>query len=474
MHFNPSRASGKGVLSRSVPLLAPRSPYTYLPISLATGSETYLADIAHSQSSAEQNSTCAVNPSSVDDLSTIIKIIGRDDIRAPFAIKSGGHPFNQGFSSTTGVQISMANFTSVIYNEAAGTVSFGSGRTWDQIYTILEKDNVTVAGGRVPGVGVGLVLLGGYSFFANQYGLGVDNVVSYDLVLPNGTFVTVSDTNHPELVFGLKGGSNNFGIVSGFTMYTRPLGAVWGGLITYAPSDAISQALSDFNFYNTDKKAQVVAGYVQTGLDTATWEMLLFYDGGFQPAVFQPFLDIPALASNVSVRTLTDLLATNNPIPIKSGGFSSTTPISKFPLPIITEIQQQVNATYQQALISNRSVLAVQASLEPFLGAFDFETPSAYPHPPSQNATHCTTFVAFSDLADTEYFLGALRDLSDAVQGFAVEQGESRWDGIRSPNFALGDTPLELLYGENVPKLRRIARKVDPEDIMGLTGGFKF
>jgi hypothetical protein len=47
----------------------------------------------------------------------------------------------------------MANFTSVIYNEAAGTVSFGSGRTWDQIYTILEKDNVTVAGGRVPGVG---------------------------------------------------------------------------------------------------------------------------------------------------------------------------------------------------------------------------------------------------------------------------------------------------------------------------------
>ena len=80
--------------------------HTYLPISLATGSETYSEDIAHSTSSAEQNSTCAVNPSSVDDLSTIvrrffcpfkrsyltllnvfqIKIIGRDDIRAPFAV----------------------------------------------------------------------------------------------------------------------------------------------------------------------------------------------------------------------------------------------------------------------------------------------------------------------------------------------------------------------------------------------------
>jgi len=64
--------------------------------------------------------------------------------------------------------------------------------------------------------------------------------------------------------------------------------------------------------------------------------------------------------------------------------------------------------------------------------------------------------------------------MSDAVQGFAVEQGVSRWDDIRYPALALDDTPLELLYGENVLKLRRIRREVDSEDVMGLTGGFKF
>jgi len=47
----------------------------------------------------------------------------------------------------------MANFTSVVYNKAAGTVSFGTGRSWDEIYAILQQSNVTVAGGRVPGVG---------------------------------------------------------------------------------------------------------------------------------------------------------------------------------------------------------------------------------------------------------------------------------------------------------------------------------
>ena len=75
--------------------------------------------------------------------------------------------------------------------------------------------------------GVGLILGGGYSWIADQYGLGIDNVVSFDLVLPNGTFVIVSETNHPEILFGLKGGLNNFGIISGVTMYARPLGAVW-------------------------------------------------------------------------------------------------------------------------------------------------------------------------------------------------------------------------------------------------------
>ena len=40
-----------------------------------------------------------------------------------------------------------------------------------------------------------------------------------------------------------------------------------GGPITYAPSDAISQALSNFSLYNTDRKAQIVANYIQSGLD---------------------------------------------------------------------------------------------------------------------------------------------------------------------------------------------------------------
>jgi len=50
----------------------------------------------------------------------------------------------------------------------------------------------------------------GYSYKTNQYGLAVDTIVGYNLVLPNGTVAYVTESTHPDLFFGLKGGFNNF------------------------------------------------------------------------------------------------------------------------------------------------------------------------------------------------------------------------------------------------------------------------
>lgn len=50
----------------------------------------------------------------------------------------------------------------------------------------------------------------GYSWKTNQYGLTVDNVVAYELVLPSGTITKVSESSEPDLFFALKGGFNNF------------------------------------------------------------------------------------------------------------------------------------------------------------------------------------------------------------------------------------------------------------------------
>lgn len=68
---------------------------------------------------------------------------------------------NSGYSSTTGVQISMTRFNSVVYDASTSTAAIGAGLTWDKVYSALEQYDVNVVGGRVTGIGVAGFTLGG-------------------------------------------------------------------------------------------------------------------------------------------------------------------------------------------------------------------------------------------------------------------------------------------------------------------------
>ncbi len=75
---------------------------------------------------------------------------------------------NPGFSSTTGVEIVMTRFNETKVNPTSRTVEVGAGLTWDQVYDALEPTGVNVVGGRVPGVGVAGVTLGGGEYFDHR------------------------------------------------------------------------------------------------------------------------------------------------------------------------------------------------------------------------------------------------------------------------------------------------------------------
>ena len=76
-------------------------------------------------------------------------------------MKGGGHATNPGFSSTLGVQIALSRFNDTKVNPDDGTVDVGAGLTWDQVYEALGPTGVNVVGGRIPGVGVAGLTLGG-------------------------------------------------------------------------------------------------------------------------------------------------------------------------------------------------------------------------------------------------------------------------------------------------------------------------
>lgn len=68
----------------------------------------------------------------------------------------------------------------------------------------------------------------------------------------------------------------------------------------------------------------------------------------------------------------------------------------------------------------------------------------------------------------------AVRTSAATLERAGIQDGQDLKDAAAYVNYAITGTPLKKIYGSNVPRLREIRRKYDPEDVMGLAGGWKF
>jgi len=443
------------------------------------GSNSYKADILHFSSNAAEPSACSVEPGSVADVSFIMKLISRH--RTPFAVKGGGHNSNPGFSSTSGIQIAMVRLNEVSYDKNTSTASVGAGLIWDDVYTALEPYGVTVVGGRAPGIGVaGLTLGGGYSFLTNQYGLVIDNVVAFEVVLPSGQIVIADCDAYSDLFWALKGaGQVNFGIVTRFIFITHPLGQVWGGSILFSTTalEDFAAAVLNFTSSSTDPKASFIPSFLTSNIGNQSVsipEVLLFYaEPTPPPGLFDVFLSLPVAATpNISTRSLTSLIQAGSANSLLgTRGYTQSFPLLKLSP---TLLAQTINQTlvWGTQMASHPSPF-VGISLEPFLpSAFSHATPRALPH---NRVWPSEVFYTWFDEADDKFWQAAVLETAALLQAQAIAEGQQLTgnEALLYSNYAAGNTPIELLWGDNVPALQAIKHKYDPSGVMNLAGGFK-
>lgn len=115
------------------------------------------------------------------------------------------------------------NYSTPSYNGAA--MKLGAGVQVGELYAAAHKYGVTAVGGECKGVGVtgGYIAGGGHSPLSTVYGLSSDQVLSIDVVLPNGRFVTASETQNTDLFWALRGGGGaTFGVVTSMTVKVFP------------------------------------------------------------------------------------------------------------------------------------------------------------------------------------------------------------------------------------------------------------
>jgi len=458
------------------------SAYSQIASSISSASTVYYppepqyeAAIHHYATSSTLNSSCAVEPGTAEDVGIILQILGESS--TPFAVKGGGHIMNPQFSSTTGMQIAMSRFNTVEYDASTQTVVVGAGLVWDDVYAVLEDFDVNVVGGRVSGIGVaGYTLGGGYSWLTNQYGLTLDTVQAFELVLPNGTVMDVTDSSNPELFYGLKGGYNNFGVVTAFTLRTFPQGQVWGGQITYleASVDALSVATAEFYATVTDPKAAIITTYDYVE-GMVVGSVLMFYDAPtVPPGIFDQFLSIPSIASNVSTRSFLSLVqVTPATEAVTFRGYYNTVPLMDITPGMLDAVLAQTE--YWGSELGSDSAVVISYDVEPFLpDILTHGSPSAYPWTRAERFLPLNIFFSWTSSLEDTVFYNAIVQTALTLTIAAMEEGQYEISGAPPyPNYAIYSTPMSDIYGPALSTLTELKQMYDPNDVMGLAGGWK-
>jgi FAD/FMN-containing dehydrogenase len=114
--------------------------------------------------------------------------------------------------------------------------------------------------------------------------------------------------------------------------------------------------------------------------------------------------------------------------------------------------------------------------VEPFLPNILSHTgsPSAYPPDRSIAYSPFNIFFAWDDAQYDDFFYDAADESARRIEAVAKAEGQNLEGAERYPNYATYDTPLKEMYGDNVKGLRKLKERVDPKNVMGLAGGFRF
>ncbi len=176
------------------------------------------------------------------------------------AVRGGGHSV-AGFSTCDGgIVIDLSPMNDVSVDPATRRASVGGGALWADVDRATLAHGLVTTGGLISTTGVaGFTLGGGIGWTMRNYGLACDNLVAADVVTADGRLVATSETENAELLWGLRGGGGNFGIVTRFELAVHPIGAqIYAGPVFYPAQEAFD-LLRVFRDWSADAPDEITA-----------------------------------------------------------------------------------------------------------------------------------------------------------------------------------------------------------------------
>jgi hypothetical protein len=381
------------------------------------------------------------------------------------AVRGGGHSA-PGFGTWDGaLVIDFVNTSGVRVDPAARTARSEAGATWADFNHATHAFGLATTGGIVGSTGVsGLTLGGGIGYLDRKYGLSCDNLLSADVVLADGTFLTASNSENEDLFWALRGGGGNFGVVTSLEYRLHPVDLVHVGVVIYSV-----------------EHAEPVARFYREQMDTAPEEFgafLAFHQGppvpflpeewhgkpvcvvvgmwtgdpAEGPARWQPFLDVAPVAGS---------MVGPMPYPALNSAFDAMYPKGLLAYWKAAFLPELSDGAIEAHLDFGSRVPSVQTAvhLYPIDGAVHRvgATETAFPN---RTAKFSPVIACMWDNpADTEANIAWVRDYASALQPFSEAAGYINFmDKDDLPKVADN-------YGTNYRRLSEIKAKYDPQNL---------
>ncbi|KAJ5929277.1 FAD-binding domain-containing protein [Penicillium verhagenii] len=444
------------------------------------GSTNYTDSLASYFSKQEQElePSCVIKPTNSLEVSTAIKILHSFlDTGVQFAVRGGGHtPYAGAANIEKGVTLDLSLMNEVRLSTDLKTVDLGPGGKWRKVWETLDPYNVTVTGGRDSDVGVGGYLLGGgLSYLGPILGWGCDNIIEYEIVLASGQIVNVNETSYPDLFLALKGGGNNFGIVTKYTMSTYPLGKFWGGFIAYATDQWAAQTSAFSKFMGArpyDPHAAMIQSYGwSSGIGGSISNGLAYTKPVPYPAAFD------GLANNATSISNALRIDTMESFAAETDSFQSsnrrqawyTTTFAHTP-----DIYSTIYKIYNESVagVSNISAMNWYLTLQPTPALNRMNSLGLDPVDKRLGIALITAY--YTDTSDSQQVDLAARKLIANIEAATKEAGVYR--AYQYYNYAGAGQPVIDGYGyESKKNLQAVSKKYDPRGLfqVALPGGFK-
>jgi FAD/FMN-containing dehydrogenase len=189
----------------------------------------------------ERRPAAIVRARSTGDVVTAV--LAANELDLPLAVRGGGHNVAGHSVADGALVVDLRDMRTVSVDPARRIARVAGGAQWDDVDAAAWAHRLTVVGGTFGDTGVaGLTLGGGIGWLMGTQGLTCDNLLRAELVTADGRRVVAGDDGDPALLWALRGGGGNFGVVTSFEFGLTEPGPIMGGWLRY-PIGAADQVL---------------------------------------------------------------------------------------------------------------------------------------------------------------------------------------------------------------------------------------